>query len=118
MASRPDSEFVHFVVESLQSLGPVTARRMFGGHGVFLHELMFGLVAWDTLYLKADDANRTRFEARGLERFTYQARGRAMQMSYYEAPAEGFDDTAILCDWAKDALAAAERARKSGRARS
>ena len=32
---------------------------------------MFGLVADETLYLKADDANRSDFEERGLQRFVY-----------------------------------------------
>lgn len=108
----PDSEFVHFVVESLQPVGPVTARRMFGGHGIFLHDRMFALIAWDTLYLKVDDGNRAAYEARGLEPFTYTAKGRPMQMSYYEAPAEGLDDPDILCQWAREAIAAASRARK------
>jgi DNA transformation protein len=113
MAPRPDSEFVHFVVESLQPLGPVTARRMFGGHGIFLHDLMFGLVAWDTLYFKVDAVNRPEFEHRGLEPFSYHARGRTMEMSYYEAPAEGLDDLELLCGWARDAYAAAQRARQA-----
>ena len=36
MSHRVESEFVHFIVESLQPLGPVQAKRMFGGHGLFL----------------------------------------------------------------------------------
>jgi TfoX/Sxy family transcriptional regulator of competence genes len=31
-------------------------------------------------------------------------------MSYHEAPSEGFDDPEILCDWAREAYAAALRA--------
>ena len=40
-----DKEFVSYVVELMQSIGPVRAKGMFGGHGIFLEELMFGLVA-------------------------------------------------------------------------
>src|ERR687898_1887503 len=69
MAGR-DSEFLSYVVESLQPLGPVSARRMFGGFGIYLHGTMFALIAYDTLYLKVDDGNRSAYEAAGLEPFT------------------------------------------------
>jgi len=108
---RVDSEFVHHVVETLQPLGPVIAKRMFGGHGLFLHDVMFALVAWDSLYLKVDDKNRPAFEAQGLEPFTYVGHhGRSVTMSYYEAPPEGLDDPAVLRDWTREAHAAALRA--------
>lgn len=111
MNHRVESEFVHFVVESLQPLGPVLAKRMFGGHGIFLHDLMFALVAWDTLYFKVDDGNRRAYEDRGLEPFTYSGQqGQQMTMSYFEAPPEGMDDPEILSEWGKDAYAAALRA--------
>jgi DNA transformation protein and related proteins len=43
--TRNDSEFASFVVECLQPLGPVSARRMFGGCGIYLHGTMFALTA-------------------------------------------------------------------------
>jgi hypothetical protein len=33
------------LVELMQSIGPVRAQAMFGGHGIFLEQLIFGLVA-------------------------------------------------------------------------
>lgn len=105
-----DSEFVGFVVESLQPLGPVAARRMFGGHGIFMDGLMFGLIADDQLYLKVDDGNRAAYAARRLQPFTFTSKGRLVETSYREAPSEGFDDPEILCDWGREAFAAALRA--------
>jgi DNA transformation protein len=105
-----NNEFVDFVVESLQPLGPVSARRMFGGHGIFMDRLMFGLIADDQLYLKVDDRNRAAYEAEGLQPFIYSAKGKRIEMSYREAPGEGFDDQTILCDWGREAYAAALRA--------
>ena len=106
-----DSEFVSYVVESLQPLGPVSARRMFGGHGIYLDGAMFALIASDQLYLKVDDGNRAAYEAAGLEPFTYSGKGAPVRMSYHEAPGEGFDDPELLCAWAREAYAAALRAR-------
>jgi DNA transformation protein len=105
-----EREFVGFVVESLRPLGPVSARRMFGGHGIFMDGLMFGLIADGQLYLKVDEGNRAAYEAEGLQRFTYAGKGRRVEMSYREAPSEGFDDPEILCQWAREAYAAALRA--------
>jgi DNA transformation protein and related proteins len=109
------SEFVDFVLESLEPLRGVSARRMFGGHGIYKDGVMFAPIAGDQLYLKVDDGNRAVFESEGLQPFTYTGKGRPIQMSYYEAPGEGLDDPEILCDWAQGAYAAALRARKPAR---
>ena len=106
------NEFARFVVESLQPLGPVSARRMFGGHGIYLHGVMFALIAYDQLYLKVDDGNRAAYEDAGLPHFTYTDKGKPIRMPYREAPPEGFDNPDILCAWARDAYAAAVRTKK------
>jgi len=105
-----DSEFVSYVVESLRALGGVSARRMFGGHGIYKDGLMFALVADEQLYLKVDDGNRSAYAAAALPPFSYRAKGKLIQLSYHEAPSEGFDDPEVLCAWARDAYAAALRA--------
>ena len=115
MAKVRGSEFVDFVLESLQPLGGVSARRMFGGHGIYKDGVMFALVADDQLYLKVDDGNRAAYENAGLAPFTYTGKGRPIRMSYREAPGEGLDDSEILCDWAGKAFAAALRAKGSRR---
>ena len=54
-----------FVLEQLQPAGRVTARRMFGGVGLYLDGLFFALIDDDTVYFKADESNRARFEQAG-----------------------------------------------------
>jgi DNA transformation protein len=84
----------------LEPFGPVRAKAIFGGFGIYRHDLMFGLVARDTLYLKADDKSRADFEARGLASFTHRKRER-FSMCYFEAPYEAIDDAGCLSKWAK-----------------
>jgi DNA transformation protein and related proteins len=72
--------------------------------------VMFGLIADDQLYLKVDEGNRAAYEAEGLQPFTYAGRVKPIEMSYREAPSDGFDDPEILCNWAREAYAAALRA--------
>ncbi|MEM7224612.1 MAG: TfoX/Sxy family protein [Pseudomonadota bacterium] len=98
---------VQELVARLLPLGPVEARRMFGGWGIFHEDLMFALVANGTLYLKVDAETEARFADAGSEPFTYQRPGKQIKMSYWRLPAD--DD---LLDWAALGLAAAQRAKK------
>ena len=103
-------EFVSFLVDTLQSIGPVEAKRMFGGYGLFLGGLMFGLVADNSLYLKADDESKAEFEALGLEPFTYYKKGKPFSMSYYQAPEDALEDPDAMNLWGNTAYSAALRA--------
>lgn len=104
-------DFIDHVIDMAAAFRPVTARRMFGGHGLYVDGVMLGLVAGDTLYLKADDGNRPEFEAAGSGPFVYQAKGRKTATSYYQAPAETMEDGQVLSAWFAGAFAAALRAR-------
>ena len=86
--SKSDIEFSDYIVEIAQSVGPVYSKSMFGGHGIFLDGLMFGLIADKTLYLKADQESKNDFTKLGLEAFTYNKNGKEMKLSYFQAPEE------------------------------
>ncbi|MHA1538423.1 MAG: TfoX/Sxy family protein [Alphaproteobacteria bacterium] len=105
MAVNP--EFLDFLKDQLNAFGPVTPRRMFGGAGLFRDNLMFALIAQDTLYFKIDERNRPDYEAAGMAPFTYEGKGKKMQMSYYEVPPDVLEDPADLAGWARKAFAAA-----------
>lgn len=92
------------------ALGVVRCQRMFGGHGIWCDGIMVGLVADDTLYLKADAQSVPVFEAAGLAAFTYTKNGKTFDMSYRQAPDDYLDDPHQALVWAERALAAARRA--------
>ena len=94
-------------------MGGVSARRMFGGAGLFSGGVMFGLIGGDTLYLKVDDVNRVAYEDAGTGPFLYQRQGRDIALSYYEAPPDLLDNPDDLGEWARHALDAALRSNKS-----
>ena len=104
------SEYVEYLLEQLAPLGAVEAKRMFGGYGIYLDALMFGIVADDTLYLKTDDDTRPAFDAAGLGPFTYERQGKTLALGYHRAPDDAIDDREELCRWAGDARAVAQRA--------
>ena len=113
--AKPLPEFVNFLLEQLSSIGPVRARGMFGGHGVYLEDIMFGLVADETLYFKVDDGNRSFFEQLDLPPFTYEKNGKPFAMSYFMAPPDALEISEELCQIAQQAFAAAMRQRKPGK---
>ena len=92
---------------SLLPLGPIRARAMFGGWGLFLDDAMFGLIAGERLYFKVDDETEPRFAAAGAKPFTYLRHGKRVAMSYREAPS----GTEARLAWAEIGLEAARRAR-------
>lgn len=107
-----DQAFVGYILDQLHWLGPVSSRRMFGGTGLFLDGLMFGLVMNNSLYLKANVETRTRYEAMGCGPMSYERKGKTIALSYYQLPEEVLDDREQLVDWANEAYAVALAAAK------
>jgi DNA transformation protein len=97
-------EYLEYIIDQLKAFGPVNARRMFGGAGIYHDGVFFGLVADDTLYFKVDDRSRQDYTDAGMGPFkpfgTYA-------MSYYEVPADVLEDSDNLKEWATKAVAAA-----------
>lgn len=108
---RPADEFVSHCLELLAPLGTPRAKRMFGGHGLYVDELFVALIASDRLYLKADAQTRARFEAAGCAPFVYDGQGRSVTMGYYSAPDDALESPAYMQPWGRLALEAALRAK-------
>ena len=105
------AEFAAWVTDALAPLGGVSARRMFGGVGIFRDGLMFALIADDRLHFKADASTSERYAAEGCGPFTYTARAdRRTVMSYWAVPERLLDEPDELVDWAREAWAVALRA--------
>ncbi len=98
------------LLDLFASFGPIDIRRMFGGYGLSVDGLTFGLVIGDQIYLKTDDETRPRFAAEGCTPFSYQAKGRPVTLtSYWRMPDRLYDEPDELAAWARDALGVARR---------
>ena len=113
------NEFVDYVVELMAGWAVVSARKMFGGYGLYREGLMFALIVEDELFFKADANNVAQFERAGSHPFVYQSRGRTVQLSYWSAPAASLDspaETKSFCpgtrmgEWCRSAYGSALRA--------
>jgi DNA transformation protein and related proteins len=108
--------YVEFLIEQFEPLGGITSRPMFGGYCLYCDGTVFALVANNALYLKADDENRDRFLARGMKAFK-PFEDRDEVMSYYEAPAEIFENPDAMKEWVGGSISAGQRASRSRRPR-
>ncbi|MBE0532886.1 MAG: TfoX/Sxy family protein [Rhodospirillales bacterium] len=102
-------EFRDYVLEMLEPLGGVTARRMFGGAGLYRDGTIFALIADDILYFKVDDANRADYETAGTGPFR-PFEDKPFTMPYWEVPADILEDSQEICAWAAKAWEAGRRA--------
>ncbi len=104
--------FASHVIDLMQIIGPVYDKRMFGGYGIFLDGLMFGLIADSTLYFKTDEKTVSSFSEKGLEAFSYLKKGKDCKLSYFQAPEEALEDIEEMREWANMAFNTALRAKQ------
>ena len=107
-----------FLLDLFSDFGPVTLRRMFSGFGISADGTNFALALRAGLYFRADEETIPQFEAEGSKPFSYQTRARTVTVgSYWQLPARLFDEPEELTQWARAALAAAQRSALKKRAR-
>jgi DNA transformation protein and related proteins len=110
------SEFAAHCQELLGAAGPVSLRRMFGGHGYYVDGLFVALSFRDTLYLKTDTTTRGLFEAAGAHPFDYPTQdGQRTVTGYWAAPQDAMESPALMLPWVRLAIASALRAASSRR---
>lgn len=101
---------IEHLKDLLSPLGAIVVKRMFGGAGIYCDGTFFAIVDGDALYFKADEEGRAAFEAEGMGPFTYRTkRGEAALVSYYRAPERLLDEPDEMLEWARRAVAAAQR---------
>jgi DNA transformation protein and related proteins len=103
---------VEFACELFAGLGSVTARRMFGGAGVYAQGRMFALIADEVIYLKADEALKRALREAGSEPFIWipdsgPKKGQRIEMSYWRLPDAAMDDPDEAVRWGRQALGVA-----------
>lgn len=96
-----DESLVQLLVDQLGD-DEVTARKMFGGHGVYLGGRMFALVYDGAVYMKVSDD-----EAATSERPPFRPRANQTFPTFREVPADALEDQAALQELARAAQEAA-----------
>ena len=112
MVTAEDSAAAALAGELFEALGRIEARRMFGGMGLYLGGIMFGLIDDGRIYLKVDEALKADLRAAGAESWIYVERkgpkaGVPQETSYWSLPESACDDPEEAAAWAGRALAVA-----------
>ncbi len=103
------------LLEQLAPAGAVRARKMFGGAGLYLEGVFFGLVADGRLFFRVDDESRRDYESAGSEPFQPFPDKPSMR-TYWEVPEHVQADVRGLKTWTLRALRAArEREKRKSR---
>src|ERR1700753_3557958 len=106
-----------FLIDLFSDFGPVAIRPVFSGFGISADGINFAMALRAGLYFRADEVTIPQFEAEGAKPFQYQTRTKTVTVgSYWQLPARLFDEPEELTEWAKAALAAAQRAAVKKRA--
>jgi DNA transformation protein len=96
-----------YALEQLERAAPVTAKTMFGGAGLYLEGLIFGLLDNDRTFFKADETNAARFDAHDMDWF--HPYGDERTMPYREVPLEVMEDPDELRVWIDSSVAIAAK---------
>jgi DNA transformation protein and related proteins len=100
----PDDSFKEFVLDQLNALPDLRARAMFGAHGLYSGERFFGILDQGRLFFKTDAKSQTEYTARGMESFTYLARGKKVALGFHEVPPDVLENAPELVAWAQRAI--------------
>lgn len=95
------------LLEQLAPAGAVRARKMFGGAGLYLEGVFFGLVAEGRLFFRVDAESRRDYESAGSEPFQPFPDKPSMR-TYWEVPERVQADARALKTWTLRALGAAK----------
>lgn len=99
------------LADLFSAFGPMRARRMFGGAGLYADGVMFALEIDGLIYLKADAALAALLAEQGSAPFSYVAKtGPRTMNGFWRLPDAALDEPELLADLARRALDVAQRA--------
>jgi DNA transformation protein len=107
-----DDSFKEFVLDQLSALPDVSARAMFGAHGLYQGEHFFAILDEGRLFFKTDATSAQAYTARGMGPFSYESKGKTLTMGYHEVPPEILEQPPELAVWARAAIQIAAAAKK------
>jgi DNA transformation protein len=104
-----------FAQELFSGLGELSAKRLFGGAGLYSQGVIFGALMDETIYLKVDEALKRDLAAEGAAPWIYTypqgpKAGVSMEMGYMSLPDSALDDPEVACGWARRSVEVALRA--------
>ena len=95
--------FADFVEHQLSALDALVMKRMFGGVGLYLDGVFFGIIYSDRLYFHVSDDTIGEYKRRKMKPFK-PFEGKSSSRRYYEVPLEILESPEDLVQWARQAV--------------
>ena len=98
--------FTEFVGDQLEGLEDLEIKRMFGGQGLYLKKVFFGILFNGKLYFKTNPKTLPHYLAQNSKPFVYAKKGKKTirLKNYYEVPVDILEDRKSLKSWALEAV--------------
>lgn len=99
--SKEEDGFKDFVLDQLVELQGLTSRAMFGGYGLYLHGMFFGIIHKSRLYFKTNSNTAPHYRKHGMTPFAPGPK--QILKNYYEVPVDVVESSDDLAAWARQA---------------
>jgi DNA transformation protein and related proteins len=94
-----DRSYLDFILHDvLKDISKVSAKAMFGGWGLYLDGIIFGVVIDGEFYVKVADADRDRLKRLGSSPFAYRRQRREVTLPYWLVPSPLLDEPENLVE--------------------
>ncbi len=107
------TDYVAYIIGQLASFGPMRARSMFGGFGIYKDGIIVGMVIENELYFKTDKESAKEYAALDSEPFSYHKDGKVITMSYWKVPADVLENRDRLSTFAFKAYTISASSKKN-----
>jgi len=97
------NEYLLYVLDLLQPHGPITAKSLFGGYGIYCGPTIIGIIVESQLYFKVDDSTRADFEEYSSKPFIYEGKTKTVTMPYMTLPESVLENSELLPQWIETA---------------
>jgi DNA transformation protein and related proteins len=100
----------HRFDDLFREFGPIVLRRFFGGEGIYLGDVMIGMIFNEKIYFKTDHETRKAFIAEKSKPFTFKKRstGETVVTGWFALPDRLYDEPEELAQWARQAFDVAQ----------
>lgn len=89
------------ILAKLEPLGDIMSKKMFGGHGIFHQDKMFGMVdSKGQYYFKTNETMIEEYDSKGSQKHS--------KMPYYSIPNTVLNDHDLLLSWANKSIEASK----------
>ena len=79
-------QYLGYVLDMLEPHGPITSRKLFGGHALYYDGVIFATIIENQLYFKVDVQTRGDFEEYDSKPFVYTGKNKPVTMPYMTLP--------------------------------